>query len=326
MNNKNIALLALSIAAPIGWIFRKTLKKHFYQVKEKVMPARQGSDLSDYTHQPSADGSFTLAYSAPKAINGELLGSELVLLQQDNVLYSRLMTGLSDVSIGNNGFVAVCQDLDEPHYNGYLSILNARGETVFNKKMKYWPLHAIIDTTGQTALFIIKLYKTRDESRLWLINTLTGETISQFELPFLPQPESLDAATQVLSLKHPIGTSYRFDFAGHWQNAQEVANALLAETQPEALLDQLEGLIPLDTFSNLQLNKLVDHLLSLLTEAPASIKSRAAFALRALGEQLEASADFLHAVEMYQHAVDLYDKVGVKRKINQLKSRLNGQE
>lgn len=323
MKKKHIGLIALGVIAPVGIYFRKQIstKLNEWRPKKTERPLQPLDEtaLAAFSLYPSADNRLHAACSKePSVVNGEELGHELILLRGYQPLYSRMLEIPHDIALANTGSMAVCHWNKQGGFEGEALALGPDGTTLIREKLKGSPQKCRISDEGSWCAFEIR--DTGNHLALLIYDMRNGNRYS-LDPPNGWDNFSFDAEKPVLLLNVQQAV-FRYSVEGQWLNKEEFAGKIMnGDTPVPETVYYMKWLISAAPGYFYSMQGLIEKALNIPADPLTETEKRMlSFLIRKIGEHFEAEGQASQAIDAYNRALALNDKVGVKRKLQQLQN------
>lgn len=293
-----------------------------------------GSDFSSPLSRTSPNGDYLVAYheeagaTAPEGTPGLKNGAFILAYRQRLLFENRQLERPAEVAVANNGHVVINDwRFDARQLRGDFYAFNPQGEILIHKAFSANLLGNAISPEGRFALCAcanhpihedggtVAFFDLQERVCLWQKVLVTGPLAKSY---------AISEQQRQFTVTYVDGRRYRYDFEGNLLERVQLTSEQLKNMSISALLgDYQREFRALNAPALDRVAPLVQGLLELLARNQHPDPAGRASALRLLGEIHEACAAFEQALDYYEQALGEDEKVGVKRKIQQLRRRLH---
>ena len=253
----------------------------------------------------------------------ELDGKKLFLFSNNEILYTiDNLFFVKNADISNNGYIIVSGSFNKNEDEEYVVIFNPQGEKQFNTSVKTRIFNLAISHSGETCIFQTcnSMISEEDNGKIVIIDITNKRIISKFESP-LGWPDSYvfyENNKQVL-LEYN-NNNILFSFFGEFLEPNKI---------PEKQLSPYDIFYSLET-SFAQISESTEHnIIQNLYNQYYSIcysdftPNVASLTYRHIGELALLLNKKIEALDFFEKAININPKIGLKKKIAELKATLN---
>lgn len=243
-----------------------------------------------------------------------------ILFENDQIILQGRMQRPNDGHVANTGTFILNDWGFGDGLKGTFFAMDKHGKVLVQKKFRANLYNNGISTEGKLAVCQTCNSENADSSLLSLFDLTSGQLL------WSKHPESgwansygFDTTKQLLYLSYNEKGKFAYDFFGGFPDAEKWHTERLRHAQGAELL-----LIAREHFKSIDINKDTSgEVLSLLERALNTglddYPNEKALAYRTIGEVFEKLGDTAKAVYNYERAIELNQKVGIKRRLDALK-------
>ncbi len=276
---------------------------------------------------PSPDGVYTIACS----VQGDRTDGEFVLLRDDAVVLHGKMPGrLSEGAVSNNGTFVLEQFTTPKTHPTVLWAFDSSGNVLFNRRFNSGLLHMAISDDG--AFCLAHSFPSQESGReaLVLVDLQSGNIVFNTE-PICDYPDSyrINQSQRVVIADCGAMGKFSYDFTGKFLDPDAYEVAKQAVSLKHAWKIEEAGAIDLyrmavvkreqywdEPESRVKAVAWLEKALKMGLDMWPDYKARA---FKILGEAHEMNGDGAKALFFYEEAMKLNPKIGLKRRVAQLK-------
>ena len=270
--------------------------------------------------QYSPNRTFCVSYADGHYENDKWKNGDIALIKDNKLLVKKKLQRPNDCFVSNDGIVIACDWLNSDELIGRFLIFNSTGEELFSKKTTANLGNCAISDNSQIALFETHNSDTSDGDKIFIVDISQKQVIHKFERPSSFNSAIIDTEAKRIKLKDHKGFVFEIDFEGNQTNAEEYENHILTKG---SVYDRLWVYADKPDEIKLKDPKYLELLITALTDTDASYSFGKDKIYRMIGEYYEANDNIEQTIENWEKAVSINPKVGVKRKLDNLKKQYN---
>ena len=270
--------------------------------------------------QYSPNRTFCVSYADGHYENDKWKNGDIALIKDNKLLFKKKLQRPNDCFVSNDGIVIACDWLNSDELIGRFLIFNSTGEELFSKKTTANLGNCAISDNSQIALFETHNSDTSDGDKIFIVDISQKQVIHKFERPSSFNSAIIDTEAKRIKLKDHKGFVFEIDFEGNQTNAEEYENHILTKG---SVYDRLWVYADKPDEIKLKDPKYLELLITALTDTDASYSFGKDKIYRMIGEYYEANDNIEQTIENWEKAVSINPKVGVKRKLDNLKKQYN---
>lgn len=284
---------------------------------------KQEIDIEDITgfygrKQYSPNRQYCVSYADGHFENDKCKNGDIALVKDKKLLFKKKLQRPNDCFVSNDGIVIACDWLNSDALTGKLLIFNETGEELFSKKTTANLGNCAISDNSQIALFETHNSDTNDGDKIFIVDIASKQIIKRFERPASFNSAIIDTENKRIKLKDHKGFVFEIDFDGNQTNIEEYENHILTKG---SVYDRLWVYADKPDEIKLKDPKYLELLTKALTDKDASYSFGNDKIYRMIGEYHEANEDISKTIENWEKAMQINPKIGVKRKLDNLKKQ-----
>ena len=276
----------------------------------------------------SPDGKFTVAWAdrEPSGNRGGFRNSghgSYILACEDQLVLKGNMERPNDGRVADNGSFVLNDWLFGEGLNGVFYAINRDGSVLVQRRFEANLLNNSISSDGRFALCQTCNSDTPDGNLLCLFDLGSGETLwSRNPATGWTWDYSFDIEKSILSVQHEHLSKFRYGLkSGEFLDEERWIEERTKHGSGFELLDIAKERITQlkEPPSEDEINDITELLKTALGRGLDTYPHQQAIVFRNLGELKERVGDQLAAIDYYEKAMEKDSKVGVKRRLSQLK-------
>jgi tetratricopeptide (TPR) repeat protein len=201
---------------------------------------------------------------------------------------------------------------------GKFLAFDSQGELLYSKRTTANLGNCGISDDGSIALFETYRSETKDSDKIFIIDILDKSLINSIERPYSFNNVFINPTSQRISLIDHKGFAYEIDFEGNQTNSEEYERQIMHNG---AVYDKLQLYSLKSDELKFKDKSYLTVLLSSLKDKDASYSFGSDKLYRMIGEYYYANNDIPMAIENWEKAIKINPRVGIKKKLDNLKSR-----
>lgn len=273
-------------------------------------------------YKKSNNGIFLVAFRDSYFEDDKLIKGEILLFENSKLLFRKTYARPNDALVSNDGIVIFCDWLESDELVGDFIVLDKNGNIIFKRHVLANLGICAINSDSTITLFETYLSESKDSNKIFVVDLIKKEIISSFEKEYSFKEIYFDLDNNQLIL---ISNSdkYIYDYYGNLKNEEEIEENLFKSSKIK------ETILYLDKLSSINLEKylsspkyltITNEINNKSRELDTWLKRDLARIYKRLGEYYEKTGDLQNVIEFFEIALSLDEKVGVKRKLEKLKS------
>lgn len=305
------------------------IKKIFGENKQKSSNRKNISYQGDFVNINSLDffGQFTKSPNSHYMIAFSDHFNEYVLLKNEKIICKRTVPRPNDCKIANNGTFIINGWDSSNNLSGTFYAFNNKGNLILKNNLKANLFNNGLSRDGRYATCQTCSSKNEDNNKLFFFD-LQKQKLLWSTNPHGGRPRSykFDVSKQILTLNHTSKnrTSYRYSFNGKFLDEEKLEKEKLANMSAYDIFRNLkkEHKNNLDSLSKKELKENIKKFHSLLNSELKQSKNKYSKLHRYIAETQLKLNNKQKALDFFEKALKINDKVGVKRITKKLKKEL----
>lgn len=273
-----------------------------------------------YNTTYSKNGIYKCYFNDISSNNAKKNG-EVVLFENNKVLFQKYYDRPNDVVISDNGTIAFCCWLDYNDLSGEFYVLDRFGDKLFKKKLKANLGQCQISNDSKIAVFETYGSDNNQSNKIFVINLENGTSNhinKDFEFNKIRIYDK-----KILLSNHKMSIAYNLN--GDLLIDHKKIKEILEKGDINYVIRFFQKRILDEDFLSTYLIPNYDLLLS-LANSKSSFRKGQKIELskiyRKTGEYFEKNDDYNKAIRLFETALILNDKIGLKRKIELLNKKM----
>jgi hypothetical protein len=299
-----------------------TPKNHSNKSEEglpKIISSHDNFGGSDGTEEHSPDKNYCVSFIDGYENNGKWENGTIILLHHQKILFRKSIQRPNDCHVSNDGIVICCDWQNTNALSGRFIIFNSLGEQIFTNKISANLGVSSISENSEYAIFESHYSETDDGSKIFIVDVKKKSIIHKIERPTSFNRAIIDSVNKRISLIDHRNFNYEIDFEGNHINKAEYEDQIMKKGSIYDLLIFFDIKNNENKFQN---ERYLETLLKSLYDEDSLYAFGKDKIYRKIGECYEWSGDKSKAIENWEMAIALNPKVGIKRKLDQLKSSI----
>lgn len=269
------------------------------------------------TENFSQNKKFCVVHSGGHYENDKWKNGQFAVLSGKKLLFKKRLERPNDCHISNNGISICCDWLNTDDLAGKFIAFDQTGKQIFSRKTTANLGSSGISNDGKVAIFETYNSSTEDADQIFVVNLEQGAISSKFDRPIAFIKADFNTEKELIKLIDNRNFTYEVDYQGNQTNKDEYDAQIL---EKGSIYDKLWFYS--DKPDEIKF-KDKDYL-DLLFKATKDKDAQYSFGLdrlyRMIGEYYEANNETSKTIEYWEKAIEVNPKVGVKRKLDKLKS------
>jgi hypothetical protein len=271
----------------------------------------------------SPDGRFIVLSADSYELNGKNKNGQLALLSNKRLLFKISLQRPNDAHVSNNGIVICCDWLNSEALTGKFLVFNSSGEMIFSKKTTANLGNCALSENGLLALFETYGSDTGHSNQIFVVDIAQRVILAQFERPYAFNTATIKEQQKLIILKNHKGFVFEIDFEGQQLNRENYEKQILAKGSVYDKMILYEDKSENEKFRNVQYLQLLEKAVN---DKDASYSFGVDRIYRKIGEYYEANNQIDKTIEFWEKAYALNPKVGIARKLENLKKKVATKE
>lgn len=267
--------------------------------------------------QFSKNKKYRVVYSDGYSDNDKWKKGQFAVLNGDKLLFKKRLERPNDCHISNNGISICCDWLNIDDLEGKFIAFDLTGKEIFSRKTTAGLGSSGISNDGRIALFETYNSDTEDADQIFVVDLEQGKIISKFDRPTAFIKTEIDTESGRIRLIDNRGFIFEIDFTGNQTNQEEYDSQIL---QKGSIYDKLWFYSDKPAEEKFQDKNYLDILYKALKDNDCQYSYGFDRLYRMIGEYYEANNDIKKTIEYWEKAIEVNPKVGVKRKLDKLRS------
>ncbi len=243
---------------------------------------------------------------------------EIALVKAQTLLFKKKLQRPHDCHVSNTGIVVCCDWLKTDGLHGKFLVFDSHGELLFSRKTSANIGNSGISEDGNIAIFETFNSETKDSDKIFIVDIVAKNIVNSFDRPCSFNDVHISAGSQRIDLIDNKGFHYEIDFEGKQTNTVEYETQIL---QKGAVYDKLQLYLSKSDEKKFKDTNYLAVLQSSLKDRDASSSFGDDKLYRMIGEYYYANNDIPLAMENWEKALEINPRVGIKKKLDNLKIR-----
>ncbi|WP_295801175.1 hypothetical protein [Mucilaginibacter sp.] len=267
----------------------------------------------------SPDGRFIVLAADSYELNGKNKKGQLALLNDKQLLFRVSLQRPNDAHVSNNGIVICCDWLNSEALTGKFLVFNNSGEVIFSKKTTANLGNCALSENGLFALFETYGSDTGHSNQIFIMDIAQRAILAQFERPYAFNTATIIEQQKQIILKNHKGFTFEIDFEGQQLKRGNYEKQILAKGSIYDKMILYEDKSEDEKFADAQYLQLLEKAVN---DKDASYSFGVDKIYRKIGEYYEANNQFDKTIEFWEKAFALNPKIGISRKLENLKKKV----
>lgn len=275
----------------------------------------------------SANKKYIIVYKDGHYENDKYIKGEYAFIKNNNLVIHKKMPRPNDGKVANNGNFIINDWGNSEKLSGTFYTLNESGNIIIKKKFKANLYNNGLSNNGEFA--VCQMANSPHEeysSKLFLFDLEKGKLINSF-VPKTGWADnySFDIKNNELVLIYKDENSYRYNFNGKLLDKEKWENSVKNSDNPYTVFYDLEEKYKQlsEDVTKKELNNFLENFMNLLETEISSSDNLYSKLHRYIGELNLELGNEKEALNYFEKALEINEKVGVKRVIKRLRKKLN---
>ncbi len=270
------------------------------------------------TEKFSQNKKFCIVHSDGNYENDKWKKGQFAVLSGKKLLFKKRLERPHDCHISNSGISICCDWLNTDDLAGKFIAFDVTGKQIFSKKTAANLGSCAISNDGKIAIFETYNSKTEDADQIFVIDLEKGNITSKFDRPIAFIEAEFDTEKGLIKLIDNRKFAYEVDYNGNQTNKEEYDTKIL---EKGSVYDKLWFFIDKPDEEKFSERNYLDLLFKAIKDKDAQYSFGLDKLYRMIGEYYEANDETPQTIEYWEKAIEINPKVGVKRKLDKLKSK-----
>lgn len=270
------------------------------------------------SNEYSSNKNYCVTYCDGHYENEKWKNGSLALIKDMILLFKKEIQRPNDGYVSNDGFVICCDWQNSNELTGTFLIFDTGGEQIFAKKTSANLGTCAISDNSKFALFETHNSDTEDSNSIFIIDIEQKKIIHKFQRPALFNSVFIDTEKKLIKLKDHRGFIFEINFSGQQTNSDAYEKQIMNKG---SVLDCLSLYFEKPDEVKFKDEKYLELLTKALTDSDASYSFGKDKIYRMIGEYYDANGDTKLTIENWNKAMQINPKIGVKRKLENLKRK-----
>lgn len=266
-------------------------------------------------NEKSPNALYHLHFSSGHSDKDIWVNGRLALIRNGEILFQKTIERPNDCKVSNDGIVICCDWLNWTELSGCFKVFNNSGEELISIFTKANLGSNCISEDSKLALVETHNSENEDGNKIFLFDILNRKLIAKIEHPTSFIDVKIDSQRQRIILVEKDNIEFEIDFNGNQTNYQEHYQKTIDNGNANDVISYF--------YNKPREEKLADkNYLRALMESTIKDNERTGldFIYREIGEFYDFWGETDKTIEYWTKAVDLNPKVGIKRRLNKLKT------
>lgn len=242
----------------------------------------------------------------------------LALIKEMSLLFKKEIQRPNNCYVSNDGFVICCDWQNSNELTGMFLIFDTAGKQIFARKTSANLGACAISDNSKIALFETYNSDTEDSNSIFIVDIEQKKIIHKFERPASFNTAFIDTDKKLVKLKDHRGFIFEINFSGQQINRDDYEKQIISKG---SVRDCLSLYFEKPNEVKFKDEKYLELLTKGLTDSNASYSFGKDRIYRMIGEYYDANGDIERTIENWNKAMQINPKIGVKRKLDNLKRK-----
>ncbi|WP_392560390.1 tetratricopeptide repeat protein [Orbus mooreae] len=222
----------------------------------------------------------------------------------------------------NNGYFSI----EDWHFNNELSgsfyVFDNHGNAIFNKNFSANIINSSLSSTGNLAVCQTANSDNEDGNKLFLFDVQNNKQLFSISPVSWADSYEFDEEKKYLIVNFNDIGKFRYNIQGIFLDIKEFQEARLKSDRYDVIIFTAEEMLKESNLPLEKTRKILDAIIKARKIGADSNQSWKALALKVQGLAYELLSEYSKAIAVYEEALEINPKIGVKRKLAFLKKEI----